>query len=137
MPAPRASLAFAVFACVEISPTRTVPLTVDEGSLARQKEPAKPEAAGPNTILDLQPFRQTSSNRIRSGKGMQGTAKLVNLNPAVNAWYVLEVNWQGGSKSFYHLENPKPRSQKLLLDPKYSSGIDIVEGNAHHLCDLF
>jgi len=55
----------------------------------------------------------------------------------VNTWYVLQVDWQDGSKSSYHLENPKPRSQKLLLDPKYVAGIDIVEGNAHQSCDLF
>ena len=49
---------------------------------------------------------------------------LVNLNPAINAWYVLKVAWQDGSESSYHLENPEPRSRKSL-DSKYPLGIEI------------
>ena len=89
------------------------------------------------SILDLQPFCQASSSRIKSDAGIQGTVTLLNLNPAVNAWYVMEVDWQDGSKSAYHLENPKPRTAKVLLDPKYPSGIEISEGNAPYSCDLF
>jgi hypothetical protein len=88
-------------------------------------------------ILDLQPFRQTSFNRIKSDAGIQGTVTLLNLNPAVNAWYVMEVDWQDGSKFSYHLENPQPRTEKIFLDPKYPSGIEISEGNTHYSCNLF
>jgi len=91
---------------------------------------------GPTASWDLQPSRQTSSNRIRSDKGLQGTATLINLNPAVNTWYLLEVDWQEGSKFSNHLENPKPRSQKLVLDAKYPS-IEPVEGDAHRSCAFF
>ncbi len=89
------------------------------------------------SILDLQPFRQVASNKIKSNTGTQGTATLINLNPAVNAWYVLEVDWQDGPKSSYHLENPQPRTEKVLLDPKNPSGIEISEGNTRYSCDLF
>jgi hypothetical protein len=89
------------------------------------------------SILDLQPFCQTSSNRIRSETGLQGTVTLLNLNPAVNAWYVMEVEWQDGSKSSYHLENPQPRTQKVFLDPRFPSGIEISEGNVRYPCNLF
>ena len=89
------------------------------------------------SILDLQPFRQTSSNRIKSDTGILGTVTLVNLNPAVNAWYVMEVDWQDSSKSSYHLENPQPRTQKVFLDPKYPSGIEISQGNTRYPCNLF
>jgi len=129
------TVALAMFAYVRISPTKTKPPAVTEGPLAIVNEPALPEVAWPNSILDLQPSRQTSSNRIRSDKGLQGTATLVNLNPAVNTWYLLEVDWQDGSKFSYHLENPKPRSQKLVLDAK--SGIELVEGDAHRSCAFF
>ena len=113
------------------------PLAFAEDSLGSKITAGQPQAVGAKTILDLQPFRQTSSNRMTSDKGMQGTATLINLNPAVNAWYVLEISWQDGSKSFYHLQNPKPRSQKLVLDAKHPSGIGLVEGTAHRNCDLF
>jgi hypothetical protein len=89
------------------------------------------------SVLDLQPFRRTSSNRIKSDAGIQGTVTLVNLNPAVNAWYVMEVDWQDGSKSSYHLENPQPRTEKVFLDPQYPSGIEILEGNTRYPCNLF
>jgi hypothetical protein len=89
------------------------------------------------SILDLQSFRQTSSNRIKSDAGIQGAVTLLNLNPAVNAWYVMEVDWEDGSKFSYHLENPQPRTEKIFLDPKYPSGIEISEGNARYPCNLF
>jgi hypothetical protein len=125
-----------VFACVGILRTAKS-RDATQGTAAPKTENAQQEAAVPKTILDLQSFRQSSSNTIKSDKGIQVTATLVNLNPAVNSWYLLQIEWQGGSKSYYHLENSQPRSQKLLLDPKYSSGIEIVEGNVHHRCDLF
>jgi hypothetical protein len=96
-----------------------------------------PEGIGAKSILDLQPFRQVTSNKIKSNTGAAGTATLINLNPAANAWYVMEVNWQDGSKSDYHLENPQPRTEKILLDPKYTSGIEIAQGDTHYTCDLF
>ena len=89
------------------------------------------------SIVNLQPFRQANSNKIKSNTGTQGTATLINLNPAVNSWYLLEVNWQDGSQSSYHLENPQPRSEKLFLDPKYPLGIEISQGNARNPCNLF
>jgi hypothetical protein len=89
------------------------------------------------SILDLQPYRQVTSNKIKSNTGTQGTATLINLNPAVNAWYVMEVDWQDGAKASYHLENPQPRTEKVLLDPKYPSGVEISEGNTRYSCDLF
>jgi hypothetical protein len=63
-------------------------------------------------------------------------ATLVNLNPTINAWYLLNVAWQGGSEFSYHLENPEPRSRRLILDPEYPLGVEIVEGKARYPCDL-
>lgn len=112
-----------------------------ESSAERTESPesgtAQPKPHVQMSILDLQPFRQASSNKIKSNTGNQGTATLVNLNPAVNSWYLLEVDWQGGSKSSYHLENPQPRSEKLFLDPKYPLGIEITQGNARYSCGFF
>ena len=91
-----------------------------------------------NTIVELQQFRQSNSIRIRSQAGKEGIATLINLNPAVNAWYLLEITsndgrWQGA----YHLENVNAASSKLLLDEKYSSGLVIAEGNQRHFCVLW
>jgi len=95
------------------------------------------EAAVPKSIIDLQAYRQVSTVRIESATGVAGTATLINLNPAVNAWYLLTIAWQGGAEATYHLQNGQPRAQSLILDPKYSAGIEIVEGSTRRPCNLF
>jgi hypothetical protein len=89
------------------------------------------------SVIDLQPFRQSSSLQIKSKAGADGVATLINLNPAINVWYVLQVAWSGRSPAAYHLENPNPRSAKILLDEKYPSGIIIAEGANRHTCEIF
>ncbi len=89
------------------------------------------------TIIDLQPYRQSSCVNIRSAEGKSGTATLVNLNPSINAWYLLEIAWAGSPEISYHLENPDPRSRKLVLDEKYLSGLTIVEGKQQSRCELW
>ncbi|HEV2583218.1 MAG TPA: hypothetical protein VGT44_20320, partial [Ktedonobacteraceae bacterium] len=95
-------------------------------------------AEAPKTILELQQFRQSHSIQIRSKGGRQGAATLVDLNPAINVWYLLKVVWKdGGPELAYHLENPKPHARKLLLDEKYSAGLVVAEGKNRYFCDLF
>jgi hypothetical protein len=89
------------------------------------------------TIIELQPFRQTTSIRIGSGENEMGTATLINLNPTINVWYLLKVSWQDGSEFTYHLENPERHSQKLSLTPAYPNGIEIVGERDKYECDLF
>ena len=91
----------------------------------------------PISIVDLQPFRQSSSGSIRSETGLTGTVTLINLNPAINAWYLLSVLWQDGSRASYHLENPQPHSQSVALDPKYPTGVQLLQGSAREPCRLF
>ena len=43
----------------------------------------------PKTVVELQQFRETSSIPIKSDQGAVGMATLVNLNPTINAWYLL------------------------------------------------
>src|SRR5271165_3866971 len=94
-------------------------------------------AAEPKSITELQQFRNTSRSLIKSGRGAEGTATLVNLNPTVSQWYLLKVAWRGGSESSYHLENPEPHSRNLTLDSKYPFGIQILEGKTQYSCNLY
>ena len=98
---------------------------------------AEYQAAVPKTIIDLQQFRIATSGRIRTDSGSEGEATLVNLNPAINAWYLLQVTWPGQAEIHYHLENPEPHSQRIFLDDKYPFGVEIVEGKVQTPCDLF
>lgn len=90
------------------------------------------------SILALQPFRQTQSLHIRSTAGREGLATLINLNPSINAWYVMEVTWKGGTPTrAYHLENPRPRERTLRLDEAHPSSLMISEKAERYACDLF
>jgi hypothetical protein len=96
------------------------------------------DADVPKTILELQRSRQTQSIQIRSKSGREGVATLINLNPSINAWYLIEVTWNGGAPTrAYHLENPNPQDRTLMLDEKDPFGVVIAEGTARYSCDLF
>ena len=92
----------------------------------------------PKTITDLQPFRTTTSIRIRDAGGKEGLATLINLNPAINSWYLLRLNWGGGApEEAYHLQNARPRTQTLLLEETSPNGLAIVRGKERSRCDLW
>jgi len=75
--------------------------------LALAKDPADEyKAEAPKTVLELQQFRHESSIRIKSKSDKQGSATLVDLNPAINVWYLLKVAWPDVPEAAYHLENP-------------------------------
>src|SRR5512147_1153915 len=72
------------------------------------------ESDAPKTIVELQQFRQSNSIRILTKSGRAGNATLINLNPRINAWYLLKLQWQDSSmETAYHLENPLPQTRKL------------------------
>ena len=96
------------------------------------------EADVHKTILELQQFRQSSSAPITSGSGREGVATLVNLNPAIDAWYLLRIAWKdGAAEPAAHLEIAKPHEAHLVLDERYRAGIVVQSGNDRHPCELF
>jgi hypothetical protein len=103
-------------------------------SAAQQKEY---DAEVPKTILELQQFRQSSSTLIKS-RGRDGIATLINLNPAINAWFLLKVAWKDSSSELtFHLENPEPHARQLFLEEKYPDVLVVANGNQRYFCDLF
>lgn len=92
----------------------------------------------PMTIVELQPFGQTSSIKTKSPEGQEGLATLVNLNPNVNAWYLLRLSFgKEASPQEYHLENMNPQTQNLLLDSEHPYGIIIAEAENRYACELW
>jgi hypothetical protein len=127
-----AAVSLPVFAIVGAASS---PLREERVPLSNQVEEYNAEV--PKTILELQQFRQTNSIPVRSNGGREGVATLVNLNPAINAWYLLKVSWKNGAAELsYHLENPRPQVQRVLMDEKYPSGVVIEEGDKRYRCDL-
>jgi hypothetical protein len=121
---------------VERSPAARSFGASDGASAAQSNEVAEGEAAVPRSVVELQQFRQTSSSSLESSRGSQRTATLVNLNPTINAWYLLKVVSKDGSETSYHLENPEPRTQTLILDPSDPAAVELVEGDARRSCKL-
>lgn len=89
-------------------------------------------AEPPRTVLDLQPSAVTTRRMIEADDGRRGVATLVNLNPAVGAWLLLRLAWEGGDEpETYHLEVAEPASVKLSLDPRSPRGVWLdAEGRA-------
>jgi hypothetical protein len=108
-------------------------LAVTQG-VPPQDQAAEYNADAPKTIVELQQFRVATSVQISAGGGRRGLATLIDLNPQIGAWYLLKVAWSGSPEISYHLENPKPETQKLILNDK---GIVIATAKGRHSCDLF
>jgi len=67
------------------------------------------------TIVDLQPDRTVVRAEIRRAPDEIGTASLTNLNPHINGWFVLTLDWPvSGEHESFHLENPDPKNALAL-----------------------
>ena len=95
------------------------------------------EADVPKTIIELQPFRRAASVEFPMS-GDWGTATLVNLNPQINAWFLLTL-WSPGTPAAiaYHLENPLPKTQTLALSEAHPYGITLSADGHDAPCELW
>jgi hypothetical protein len=95
------------------------------------------QADTPKTIVELQPFRQSASVEFQMA-GNWGQVTLVNLNPQINAWFLLTLWWPGApGATSYHLENPSPKTQTLALSEAYPYGIRIAAAGRETDCELW
>ena len=91
--------------------------------------PGEADSQHAQTVIDLQPLRKTTFISIRNRAGENGTALLINLNPQINTWFVLALQWPtSGAATFYHLENPLPESGTIGLDPHFPMGL-VLDGD--------
>ena len=92
----------------------------------------------PKTIIKLQQFRENGSIEILSSSGQRGKATLSNLNPLVNTWFLLTVDWgDGQGTETYHIENTEPINQRITLDSDFPQGIVIFDGKQKFNCALW
>jgi hypothetical protein len=89
------------------------------------------------TIVELQQFRRSSSQEVVAADGGQALATLVELNPVVNAWYLLRLGGNAASARTYHLESAAPDGQDVLLDPAYPQGLVLRSGGRREPCPLW
>ncbi len=113
----------------------TLPAT---DSSAPQSQLDEYNAENPKSIVELQQFRRTVSIRIREKDVRQGVATLINLNPRINAWFLLRLDWSDRPNGdTYHLENASPERQQIVLDADHPDGIVVVAGDGRYPCDLW
>lgn len=104
----------------------------------RRKADEKESTSQAMTIIDLQKFRDGSTLEISGAGGSKGLVTLVNLQPKINAWYILGIRWPNSKEiSFFHLENPEPSAQTLVLSQEFADGLTIVRGTEKKNCELW
>ena len=121
-------------ACLPLACARAVPADLLTAPPAQAQAYS---AEVPKGIVDLQQFRRTQSLEVAGPGGRKGVATLVNLNPVVNAWYLLTLRWTDGTALSYHLENAVPQTQELVLDPGSPAGPMVLSGAERAGCDLW
>src|SRR5262245_31945190 len=94
---------------------RTAP-AVSAGSSQDESAPLRPESRAPRNqieeyraqrnkpILELQQFRRTTRLTVAGLGGNLSTVDLVDLNPRIGAWYLLQLETSDGTQAAYHLE---------------------------------
>ena len=107
------------------------------GDPESQSGPAAPISRNPKTIIDLQPFRQSSAIPVKGAGEEEGLATLIQLNPSINDWFLLQLSWHGGTMEEYHLENKSHRTQKVLLEDENPYGLVIIDGEKKISCQLW
>lgn len=95
-------------------------------------------AEAPKAILDLQQFRSSASVPIVAADGRRGVATLTQINPRINAWLLLTLDWSAPAEHVaYHLENAAPRTQQVTLSEADGLGVRISTAAGDTHCALW
>ena len=96
------------------------------------------QADRPKSSIDLQQFRTTNSISVAMPDGKTAKITLINLNPYVNRWYLLQVSREGhDATQNYHLFNPFPQRQQVFLNENSPDGLILAEDSKTVLCSLW
>ena len=106
------------------------------GPVPGAEQAAQYRAEVSKTIVELQPLRRSDSVAAGSPGGRPGKVALLDLNPAINAWFLLSLDLGRGERATYHLENPRPRDQTLAL-AEGLPGLRLSSPEGDKACDLW
>lgn len=103
-----------------------------------EEQVAQYQAQAPKTIVELQEFRRTTSAVVTDASGKRGSATLVEINPNINAWFLLRLDWEGATQTrTYHLENADARGTHLWLAQSGARGLRLSSGAGEVSCILW
>lgn len=89
------------------------------------------------SVIELQPQRRTERVALATTHP-PGSISLVQLNPAINAYLVLEIFAPPRQQALqYHLENPDPANQRLALDPALPGQLNMTVAGSTTPCALW
>ncbi len=117
-------------------PAPTGALAGPEGAPPEQL--AQYQAEAPKTLLELQPFRRTTSRAFTDASGRRGTVTLVEVNPNINAWLLVRIDWESPPESrTYHLENTDPHGTHISLTESGAQGLHLSSAAGQLDCILW
>ena len=132
----RKALAFLLVVLVALLFEGGLPSRADMSVLESQLKAY--QADRPKSSIDLQQFRTTNSISVAMPDGKTAKITLINLNPYVNRWYLLQVSREGhDATQNYHLLNPFPQRQQVFLKENSPDGLILAEDSKTVLCSLW
>ncbi len=86
------------------------------------------------SVIDLQTTAKKEHKALKI-KGLTIRQTLINLNPAINSWFLYA--YRASKKSVvYHLENPQPTKQMITLSKKPDLYLEITKNGQMFACDI-
>ena len=89
-----------------------------------------------NSIIDLQVEKESTTIRYKDSRGRSHVIDVVNPNPRVNVWYVVEHSI-GKRTTTYHLQNPDPERLTLALEEGFPTGLLLSRAGVIRECELW
>ncbi len=87
------------------------------------------------SIVDFQAFKEVSEQELLERGKAVGKATLTNLNPSVNAWFLLSLDTKASKRQEkLHLENGDSRNQRVALAP---GGLRLTSAAGEVICDIW
>jgi hypothetical protein len=96
-----------------------------------------PAAESAHSVLDLQATAQRQRVMVTAADGSSREVTLIDLNPTIHGWYVLSLQAAGEPARTFHLQNPRPFTHVIALDPQFPDGVEVRGGEEVQRCALW
>jgi len=88
------------------------------------------------SLIELQKARVTQSVDLHASSEVIGSATLIDLQPAVGAWYVLTISFAQAAPLQYHIEDSRPEGARWSIETvETGSRLFLVSGSEH--CEIW